>query len=479
MLPTSQEIKIGLSRCDCFYFAQTMMPKFEVTKFHYNYYKILNEFAHQRIKKLIITVPPQHGKSQGSSVFLPAFRLGINPDCRIAIASYAASLSKKFNRHIQRILDTPEYQEIFPKTRMNASNIVTISRNYLRNANEFEVVNYQGSLRVVGRGGGLTGNTVDLMILDDLYKDTSEANSPVIRESAWDWYLNVAKTRLHNDSQELIVFTRWHEDDLIGRIKESEEVIQLKSFDDIKDLDQSHWLHVNFEALKESERTEIDDREIKDALWPNRHSRKFLLEKRQLDPVAFSCLYQGDPKPKEGLLYGQFKTYEILPPNAIKRANYTDTADEGVDYLCSIDYIKTVDKLIYIVDIVYTQEPMEKTEIYVSMMINKNGTKQSRVESNNGGRGFARAVKGKVESCSIEWFHQSGNKESRILTNASLVNSNILFPLDWQRRFPEFYSHITNYKKLFAANKHDDAPDTLTGIIETEFERRAKSNYVA
>lgn len=107
---------------------------------------------------------------------------------------------------------------------MNESNVVTVSDNYLRNSEEFEIVNKKGGLKAVGRGGALTGNAVDVMIMDDIYKDYAESNSPIIREAAWDWYTTVVKTRLHNDSQELIVFTRWHEDDLIGRLEKKKKL---------------------------------------------------------------------------------------------------------------------------------------------------------------------------------------------------------------------------------------------------------------
>ena len=243
-------------------FSRYVTPDMVVEPFHNVYYTVLDMFAHKLIKKLIIQEPPQHGKSEGSSRKLPSFMLGLNPDDKIVIGSYAATIARDFNRDVQRIIDTPRYLELFPNTFLNGSNVVTMANTYLRNSDVIEMVGKKGSLRVVGRGGSLTSKTVDVSILDDVYKDYSEGNSPVVREAAWKWYTTVVRTRLHNDSQELIVFTRWHDDDLIGRIEKSGEmVIDVKTWDDLKNVPAGAWLRLNFEALKTGEPTELDPRE--------------------------------------------------------------------------------------------------------------------------------------------------------------------------------------------------------------------------
>lgn len=459
--------RMELARRKLFYFAKSTMPTFDETPFHRAYYSVLDEFAAGRIKKLIVSVPPQHGKSQGSTRFLPAFMLGKKPHLKIGLASYSATLAKSFNRDIQKIIDTANYEAIFPNTKINSKRVVAVD-SYLRNSEEFDIIDNIGNLKAVGRGGGLTGHPVDVMIMDDLYKDFMEANSPVVRQAAWDWYTTVVKTRLHNDSQEIIVFTRWHEDDIIGRLETAGLVREIKSLKDIDNLGDK-WAKVNFEAIKESDPTELDPRELNEVLYAKRHSLKSLEEKRELDPINFGSLYQGDPQPKEGLLYSDFSTYTRLP-EAKKKGNYTDTADKGDDYLCSICYdVGKLDGKIYVTDILYTQEAMEITEPAVASMFSRNQTREANIESNNGGRGFARAVEAIVgNSTKVGWFHQSENKESRILTNASTVMNNIVMPVDWVTRFPKFAAHVMTYKKLFKANKYNDAPDTLTGIVEKE-----------
>lgn len=452
-------------------FAKAVFPSLVLTPFHLKYYRVLHLFATGKIKRLIITVPPQHGKSQGSSILLPAFMLGINPDLKIAIASYSATLATKFNKRIQRIIDTPLYGEIFPKTAIKSKGSST---EHARTSDYVEVIERMGELTSVGREGSLTGNQVDVFILDDLYKDAMEANSPVVRENCWDWYTSVVKTRQHNDSQELIVFTRWHEEDLIGKMEETSNVIELESFSQV-DPNFDGYYKVNFEAIKESDPTELDPRNIGEPLWPERHSLKTLNEKRNLDRHTFDCLYQGHPSSKEGVLYGNsFQIYDSLPENPIKYANYTDTADTGSDKLCSVCYVVGKDGLIYITDVLYTSEPMEVTEKSTADMISRNNVRIALIESNNGGRGFARAVQKYIPSVKVEWFHQSGNKEARILSNSATVLQNIRMPFDWRLRWPEFFSDLTSYKRVFRANKHDDAPDVLTGIVEKEIAEKHK-----
>jgi len=192
-------------------FTYYTFKKFQKTWFHQNYYHILDLFAKGKIKKLIISVPPQHGKSQNSSIQLPAFMIGRNPDLKIATVCYSATKARKFGRKTKQLMSERTYQDCF-KSRLSTR----VDANYINTAEEMEVVGHDGSLKMVGYEGGLTGDPVDVLLMDDLYKDWKEANSPIIRENVRDWYITVADTRLHNESQQLIVFTRWHEDDLIG-----------------------------------------------------------------------------------------------------------------------------------------------------------------------------------------------------------------------------------------------------------------------
>lgn len=431
------------------------------------------------------TFIPTHN-SEGSSRKLPAFMLGLNPDKKICIGSYAATIARDFNRDVQRIIDTPSYRELFPETFLNGSNVVTMANTYLRNSDVIEMVGRKGSLRVVGRGGSLTSKTVDVSILDDVYKDYAEGNSPIVRNAAWKWYTTVVRTRLHNDSQELIVFTRWHDDDLIGRIEKSgETVIEIKSWDDVKNIPAGAWVRINFEGLKTGEPTEVDPREPGAALWDRRHSRAKLEGQRALDPVQFQCLYQGNPGNAEGKLYrNPFRTYVDKSEwgTYVRSGNYTDVADEGDDFTFSACYDvyksgneawneqkKRFEPILYalITDMVFTQENTEITAVTVPEMINRCGTQKAWIESNNGGSGFEKVIRKKLKAVT-EPFYQGANKESRIITNSAMVNAQIIMPIGWEQRFPKIYEHLTGFLRDFPANAHDDPEDGLTGIYEKE-----------
>ena len=447
-------------------FSKAVYPFLEFTRFHQAYYAVLEAYAKGRISKLIVSVPPQHGKSVGATTLLPAYMLGIDPDMRIAIASYSGTLASKFNRRVQRIIESKEYAEIFPDTTIKKG---TKPMGYIRTSDEVEIIGRKGELISVGREGSLTGNRVDCFILDDLYKDAMEAQSPVVRENCWEWYTSVVRTRMHNASRELIVFTRWHEEDLIGVLTKTEPCRVLTSFADIDSVSENEWLILNFEALKCSAPTELDPRSEGEALWPEQQSVSLLKSKRALDPARFEAMYQGHPSSREGLLYGDgFRTYSELPRDIVTKACYTDTADTGDDYLCSVAYSVDTDGVIYVTDVVYSRESMEHTEPLVAAMLTHADTRHVYVESNNGGRGFARALQRLLPRMRVEWFHQSGNKEARILSNSATVIHNIRMPEDWNLRWPEFYAHLTTYRRKFRANRHDDAPDALTGIIERE-----------
>lgn len=253
-------------------------------------FKIESFLKDESKKCLAVFMPPQHGKSEISSRYAPAFALGINPDLKIAIASYAADLAVSFNRNIQTIIDSDYYRDIFPGTRINSKNVVT-TQSWLRNSEVFEVINRKGRVQAVGVGSGLTGKTVDLMIIDDPIKDYQEANSKTTRDNVWFWYLSVVLTRLHNKSKQILIMTRWHQDDLAGRLLDK----KMNPFWD-------QWEIVMFKAICE-EHTDGDPRDIGEALWPSRHNLEKLNILKELDVNTFNSLYQQDPIQQGGNIF--------------------------------------------------------------------------------------------------------------------------------------------------------------------------------
>ena len=450
---------------DLLSFTRHTLPSFAPAPFHFAYYEVLTRFAIGEIKKLMITMPPQHGKSEGATRRLPAFVLGQDPDKRIAIVSYNAIKARKFNRELQRIMDDDRYYELFPQTLLAGQASYQEqgrrSRNYARNSDECEIVGYQGSFKTIGVGGSLTGEPVDMLIMDDLYKDASSAWSPVIRQNVADWYDTVASTRLHNDSQQLLVFTRWHMEDLAGRLLEQEGV-----YDPIEN--PQGWLLVSFPAIQNRPPSEQDPRAEGEPLWPERHSLSKLLEIKGRSPTVFESLYQQNPQPSQGLMYEEFTCYTDLPSRSYSVA-YIDAADSGADYLCALFYKEAEDGN-YITDVLYTKDPMEVTETTLTYMLQQHQVERCHIESNNGGNLFVSNLQQRSWDTGnrltrFNPFHQNQNKTARIFAASASVQKLIKMPLDWKKRFPKFARDLTGYLRV-GTNAHDDAPDALTGSIE-------------
>lgn len=231
--------------------------------------------------RLMIFVPPQHGKSEIVSRKFPAWALGKNPLLKIVGSSYSADLAEQFSRSIQRTIDSSEYGEVFPNTFLNNQRVTTDKkRGWVRKVDIFETVGFGGFYKAVGVGGSLTGTPADIGIIDDPVKDKEEAYSPTIRERIWNWYTDVFLTRLHNNSKQLLIMTRWHEDDLAGRLLEKEP---------------SKWTVVRIPAIKEDDRLAEDPREMGEALWEEMHSLDSLLEAEERSPRTFAALYQQRP----------------------------------------------------------------------------------------------------------------------------------------------------------------------------------------
>jgi predicted phage terminase large subunit-like protein len=243
------------------------------------------------ITRLMIFMPPQHGKSEGVSRRLPAYALGRNPDARVITCSYANTLAKAMNRDVQRIIDSPDYRELFPGTRLSGrSSASSVGQHYTRTSNLFEVVGRRGSYRSAGVGGGITGHGFDIGVVDDAIKGREQADSPTIRNKVWDWYTNEFFPRRAADARILVTATRWHRDDLPGRL--------LKQ---AKEPGAEQWTVLELPALRRSVVTHPDDpRKEGEALWPAFKSADELERQKKLDRHAFSALYQQDPSEAGG-----------------------------------------------------------------------------------------------------------------------------------------------------------------------------------
>lgn len=258
-------------------------PAYSRTWYHTLIANYCQKVLEGEIRNLMVFVPPQHGKSEIVSRNFPAWALGKFPDLKIVGSSYSADLAQQFSRSIQRTIDSNEYKELFPDTYLNGSNVRTNARGgYIRNVDLFETVGHKGFYKAVGVCGGLTGTPVDIGIIDDPVKDAIEAYSETYRARVWDWYINVFLTRLHNDSRQIFIMTRWHDDDLAGRLLKKEP---------------DKWTVLRIPAIRESldDGNTMDPRSVGDALWPEKHSIERLREAEARSPRTFSALYQQRP----------------------------------------------------------------------------------------------------------------------------------------------------------------------------------------
>jgi len=264
---------------------------FELSWHHEIMFEMLQRFINGEIQNLCIEAPPRHTKSEICSRRLAAYLLGLNPMHRIVLGSYADSLAASMNRDVQRILDDPFFNGLFPKTFLNATNVKTTAQgSWLRNADQFETVGYGGGMKTVGRGAGVTGFGADFVLIDDPLKNREEAKSKTIRDKTWDWFTNDIMSRLQGRKQILVTQTRWHEDDLIGRIRDHQKQEDFPKFE-----------FLTLQATKtEKFNHPKDPRKDGEALWPSRFPLSFLQERRATLLNDYESLYQQEPTPAEG-----------------------------------------------------------------------------------------------------------------------------------------------------------------------------------
>lgn len=269
-------------------FTAYTMPDYQPSWYHHLISDTLQEMIHGDLRRLIISLPPRHGKSELISRRLPAFLLGIDPDISIIASSYSADLSSRNNRDVQRIIESERYKALFPKTFLNDSNSRTVAGSWLRNSDLFEIVGHKGVYRSAGVGGGITGMGGQWLLIDDPVKNREEADSATYRQVNWDWYTSTFSTRQEADARILIIMTRWHSDDLVGRLLNLAE----------NDPKADQWQVINLPAIcTDSEGPAYDPRQKGDALWPEKFSIESLEKmKASIGEYQWSALYQQYPR---------------------------------------------------------------------------------------------------------------------------------------------------------------------------------------
>lgn len=395
-------------------------------------------------RRLMINLPPRLGKSYTLNLFMQ-WLLGRDETERIISVSYNEILAARFSRSVRDGImaeslsgERPVFSDVFPATRVKegdaAAQIWALRGQYF---------NYLGA----GFGGTITGVGCSVGIIDDPVKNHMEALNPEVLDAQWRWYTDTFLSRIEEGGAQIVVMTRWAPRDLCGRLLAAQG---------------EEWYHLCEPACLD-ERTQA-------MLCPSLLSWQRYRQLRALTGEAVALAnYQQTPVDPKGLLYPRFSTYAD-PPAFERVISYTDTADTGADFLCCVA-AGVCEGRLYLLDVCYTDLGMEHTEGMVADLLHRSRVEEAVIESNNGGRGFARSVerllweRHRSRATRIVPQVQRQNKRARLLVQAPFVMDNLLFPQDWATRWPEFYRAMSAFQRA-ARNAHDDAPDAVTGLCE-------------
>lgn len=403
-------------------------------------------------RNLAIDIPPRHGKSYNLSQFCD-WIFGKDQEQKVIAVTYNEILAGRFSVNVRDGIEATKqdkrftvFSDIFPGVHIkygdSAKGMWSLDGQFF---------SYLGT----GFGGTLTGVGCSIGIIDDPVKNHLEAFNDDFLDAQYQWYTDTFLSRLEEDAIQIINMTRWNSRDLVGRV--------------LADEDGGDWYVLKMKACL--------NEETKEMLCPELFSwNSYLKKKAKMSLAIFMANYQQEPVDLVNALYKGFKEYDHLPMDdegnllleAVKA--YCDTADEGADFLCNIVYgIYHMEA--FVLDIIFTDKDMSQTEKDVAAAYFKNRVSWADIESNNGGRGFARSVERILleeygsNFTHIESFFQGANKLARIKSNATWVMEHIYYPRNWQNRWPEYYLAMKSFQAK-GNNKHDDAPDATTGICE-------------
>ena len=447
--------KIELARREFFFYCNVKAPDFykEDRQYLLDLCNAFQDFIQSDDEVMIVNEPPRHGKSRTAGL-LVEWVLGNDQTAKIMTGSYNETLSTMFSKNVRNDIMEEKadenrivFSDIFPGVRIKrgdgAMNLWSLEGGY-------------NNYLATSPTGTATGIGASLLIIDDLIKNAEEANNELTKEKHWSWFTDTMLSRLEEGGKIIIIMTRWASDDLAGRalehFKESGAKVR----------------HISMKALQ-------DDGTMLCSEVLSRKSYEAKIKAMGAD-IA-SANYQQEPIDLKGRLYASFKTYEKLPEDSNGNSllegiySYTDTADEGDDFLCTIIWGVCL-KEAYVLDVYYTKAGMEITEPETARRFYQFKVNRARIESNNGGSGFARNVLRILSEAfesnytEVKWFHQSKNKKARILSNATWIMNHVHYPVNWRDKWPEYYNAMVKYQRE-GDNRHDDGPDATTGVAET------------
>lgn len=425
----------------------------------------LDSVVRGKTTKLIINIAPRYGKTELVSKMFMAYGFAINPKCKFIHLSYSAGLVAENSMAVKDAVNSPLFKTLFSarvqKGRDTQAKWDTTEKGGLYATSTLGQITGFGAGATDAEDGEVNETYLDeysavfnphkftgAIVIDDPIRP-EDALSDNIREQVNRRFETTIRNRVNSRRTPIIIVCqRTHEHDLCGYLMS---------------IEPDDWKIISIPAIQ----YDADGNEV--ALWPHKHNIAELHKIEGASPFVFETQYMQNPTPLEGLMYGEFKTYEALPPDQHVKKNYTDSADTGSDMLCSICYNEYPFGL-YVTDILFNDKPMEYNEVENANLLIRNETQIALIEANNGGRGYARNVERNLRtmgvlSCRIQTFTQTQNKQVRIFVHSAEVTNMVYFPIGWEHRWPLFANAVKGYRKE-GKNAHDDAPDTLTGMVE-------------
>ena len=466
--PTYEQVKAELARRHFVDYVRYVRPEYALNWHHILMANKLEDWMLGKIPRLALFMPPGHAKSEYGSRLLPSWGVGKFPEMKFIGASYGADLAQLMNRDIQQIMDTERFLDVFPDVRLNGSNVRSVANGKaLRNSDMFEPMTpsgkkWGGAYRGSGVGGSLTGFRGDRLILDDPFKNREEADSPTMRAKVWDWFTQVFGTRKRRGACELIIMTRWHEDDVAGRAlaKGGWEVVSLPGIMTDEDY-----------LIKHPE----DPREVGDVLWPEHYPIEVIEErKNDIGTRSFNALYQQRPTAQEGAIIKRdwIRFYggpgqPSYPENKIRRLIQSwDTSfkgSEGSDFVVGgvlgtdgVDY--------YLTDLVRGRMGFNAAKTAIKAMSGKHPKATKKViEDKANGPAIIDSLK--KELTGITPYSPKDSKVARLNSCAPIFESGNFWLPD-----PSIAPWVNDYIEelvAFPTATHDDQVDMTTqGLLE-------------
>lgn len=396
--------------------------------------QFLEQMSAGEIEKLALFMPPRHVKSEMVTIRYPVYALEQDPSRRIIVGAYNQTLAEKFTRRSRRL----------------AQGRIPLSSERKR-AGDWETL-AGGGMRAVGVGAGVTGHGGDLIIIDDPVKSREEANSQAYRERVWDWYTNDLYTRREPGCQMILIQTRWHEDDLAGRILNSE--------------DGKNWTVVSLPA--EAEEGDPLGRQPGEPLWPEHFDREALAGiKTVLGSWAYAALYQQRPAPMEGaLLKRQWFRVVDRAPEGLHWVRYWDLAlstKETADYTASAAVALADDGTMYIRDMVRGRwEWPDAKKVMIATMLAEPGVTQGIEEAVHGLAALQELLREPaLASIAMYGIQVDRDKVARAMPWAARAEAGkvALVRGQWVE---SFLGEVT----AFPLGEHDDQVDTISGATQ-------------